>query len=84
MGTLPQCRALGFSKRLTPWLLPRADACKFYQASTGQRWSGSAGLHPSPPSLVLLWKPQIFMIYSVLGKRMVFGSNTDVCSFLAL
>lgn len=42
MGPFPQCRALGFSKRLTPWLLPRADACKSIKTLQGS--SGVEGL----------------------------------------
>ena len=42
-GTFPQCRASGFSKRLAPWLLPSADACKYMKPLQGRGGSGKAG-----------------------------------------
>lgn len=36
------------------------------------------------PSSVLLWRSQTFVKYGVPGKSKVFGSDTDICFFLAL
>lgn len=69
MGPFPQCRALGLSRKLTPWLLPRANACKYTKLLQG-RGSGMEGLNmvgkeaelpQCHPSSVLLWRSQVFV-----------------------
>lgn len=93
MGPFPQCRASGFSKRLTPRLPPRANACKYTKLLQGRGGgkgliAGGGGrvteLPHCPPSSVLLGRSQLLMKCSAPGKSMVFGSNTGLCLFLAL
>lgn len=92
MGPFPQCRALGFSKRLTPRLLPRTDAYKYPAPLQGRRGAEEglramrreAELPQCHPSSVLLWRSQFSVKYRVRVKSMVLGPNTGTCLFLAL